>query len=180
MGNEASADDLVADVANLSIGDDKKDEKTQQVQDIPDAPVALKTLAHWILAECNNVVILSGAGVSVAAGIPDFRTPGTGLYDNLQKFQLPYAEAIFDVGFYRNNPQPFCTLAKEIWPGMIHSPTLTHSFISLLASKGKLLRVSSILSFSLSFGDGYFSLCGQNSTTSICLPLQCSGVHSKY
>lgn len=53
----------------------------------------------------------------------------------------PYPEAVFDVNFYRNNPQPFCSLAKEIWPGMIHSPTLTHSFMSLLASKEKLLRV---------------------------------------
>ena len=53
----------------------------------------------------------------------------------------PYPEAVFDVNFYRKNPQPFCSLAKEIWPGMIHSPTLTHSFISLLASKQKLLRV---------------------------------------
>jgi len=45
------------------------------------------------------------------------------------------------VGFYKNNPQPFCSLAREIWPGMIHSPTLTHTFMSLLASTGKLLRV---------------------------------------
>lgn len=78
---------------------------------------------------------------AVAAGIPDFRTPGTGLYDNLAKYNLPYPEAVFDVNFYRNNPQPFTSLAKEIWPGMIHSPTLTHSFISLLEKKGKLLRV---------------------------------------
>jgi len=37
----------------------------------------------------RSLVVLCGAGISVSAGIPDFRTPGTGLYDNLQKYDLP-------------------------------------------------------------------------------------------
>ena len=85
------ADALAAEVEKLSlgIGDEGKDSTPsveelqhtpdEKLQDIPDAPVALKTLAHWLLNDVKNVVVLSGAGVSVAAGIPDFRTPGTGL-----------------------------------------------------------------------------------------------------
>jgi NAD-dependent SIR2 family protein deacetylase len=89
----------------------------------------------------KKVLVVTGAGVSVAAGIPDFRSPGSGLYDNLHKYNLPYPEAIFDVDFYEQNPQPFVTLAKEIWPGVNYRPTLTHCFLSLLDKKGMLLRV---------------------------------------
>lgn len=90
----------------------------------------------------KKIVVLTGAGVSVSAGIPDFRTPGTGLYDNLQKYNLPYPEAVFDLNFYKRNQQPFLRLAKELWPvdGGDVSPTITHCFVKLLEEKGYLLR----------------------------------------
>ena len=37
----------------------------------------------------KKIVIVTGAGISVSAGIPDFRSPKTGLYSNLQKYKLP-------------------------------------------------------------------------------------------
>ena len=43
----------------------------------------------------KKIVVLTGAGISVSAGIPDFRSPGTGVYANLQKYNLPYPEALF-------------------------------------------------------------------------------------
>ena len=101
----------------------------------------LEILAEIIESgKAKNIMVLSGAGVSVAAGIPDFRTPGTGLYDNLQKYDLPSPQAIFDVEYYREKPGAFCMLAQELWPGLRNSPTLTHSFLKLLSEKGLLLR----------------------------------------
>jgi NAD-dependent SIR2 family protein deacetylase len=97
-------------------------------------------VASLIAAEDAKVVVLTGAGVSVSAGIPDFRTPGTGLYDNLKEYDLPYPEAVFDLGYYVANPAPFQRLCKELWPGNFN-PTPTHAFLKVLHDEGKLLRV---------------------------------------
>lgn len=68
------------------------------------------------------------------------QTPGTGLYDNLEAYgKLPYAEAIFDLRYFAENPAPFYRLCKELWPGQ-YSPTPTHTFIRLLHDKGVLRR----------------------------------------
>ena len=118
----------------------EKSDESDHIHDYEDTP-GLPSLARWIqTGEVSNILVLSGAGVSCNAGIPDFRTPGTGLYDNLAKYNLPYPEAVFDINFYRKNSGPFVSLASEIWPGLRHSPTLTHSFVKLLDDKGLLLR----------------------------------------
>jgi NAD+-dependent protein deacetylase SIR2 len=82
----------------------------------------------------------TGAGISTSAGIPDFRSPDTGLYANLARLKLPFAEAVFDISYFRNNPLPFYTLAHELYPGR-YKPTIAHSFIKLLHDKGRLLKL---------------------------------------
>lgn len=63
--------------------------------------------------------------------------PGTGLYSNLARLGLPYPEAVFDISFFRQTPEPFYALAKELYPGKFH-PTIGHSFIALLEQKSML------------------------------------------
>ena len=109
-----------------------------------DPPPTLETLAQDLAnSKYKNIVVLIGAGMSVSAGIPDFRTPGTGLYSKLEDYNLPYPEAIFELEYFRQNPAPFVDVAKAIWPGQADGPnaTLAHSFVALLEKRGLLKRV---------------------------------------
>ncbi|KAI1104041.1 NAD-dependent deacetylase sirtuin-2 [Jackrogersella minutella] len=101
---------------------------------------SLRAVAQFIKnGDAKKIVVMTGAGISTAAGIPDFRSPKTGLYHNLSRFKLPHPEAVFEIDFFRRNPAPFYLLAKELYPGNF-SPTVSHAFIALLAKKG-LLRM---------------------------------------
>ena len=70
---------------------------------------------------------------------PSSRTPGTGLYDNLQQYKIPDPTAIFDITFFVHNPKPFLILAKELYPGR-YQPNTVHHFVRLLQEKDVLLR----------------------------------------
>lgn len=53
------------------------------------------------MKNCSKIIVMCGAGISTSAGIPDFRTPGTGLYSQLEKYNLPSPESIFALDYFR-------------------------------------------------------------------------------
>jgi NAD-dependent deacetylase len=63
------------------------------------------TSVHDRLAElirsAGSVVALTGAGVSVPSGIPDFRSPGTGLWENVDPMEVAH------ISVWRREPERF-------------------------------------------------------------------------
>mmetsp|Transcript_32984 Transcript_32984/g.129444 ORF Transcript_32984/g.129444 Transcript_32984/m.129444 type:complete len:559 (-) Transcript_32984:319-1995(-) len=93
-----------------------------------------------LIQKSKRILVLTGAGVSVSCGIPDFRSPG-GLYDTVRdRFGLEEPQALFDINFFKFNPNPFFTLAKDIFPGGNVVPSLAHRFVRKIETKGQLLR----------------------------------------
>ncbi|KAG5499461.1 hypothetical protein JIQ42_04934 [Leishmania sp. Namibia] len=102
----------------------------------------LEGLARYIKKkDVRRILVLVGAGASVAAGIPDFRSPDTGIYANLGKYNLDDPTDAFSLTLLREKPEIFYTIAREInlWPGHFQ-PTAVHHFIRLLQDEGRLLR----------------------------------------
>ncbi|KAM3835189.1 NAD-dependent protein deacetylase sirtuin-1 isoform 2-T2 [Vipera latastei] len=93
-----------------------------------------------LLQECKKIIVLTGAGVSVSCGIPDFRSRD-GIYARLAVDfpDLPDPQAMFDIEYFRKDPRPFFKFAKEIYPGQFQ-PSLCHKFIALMDKERKLLR----------------------------------------
>ena len=84
----------------------------------------------------KNIVIMTGAGISVAAGIPDFRSPGSGLSDNIKEFNLATPESIFDIDVFRESPEAFYRIARDYLDTAKFRPTYVHHFCKMLHDKG--------------------------------------------
>ncbi len=78
------------------------------------------------LESAKNVIVMSGAGISTNAGIPDFRSKSAGLYN---KIYMPNPSDIFSLKFFKNNPEPFYEQMFDLFPLIMNAkPTITHYF----------------------------------------------------
>jgi NAD+-dependent protein deacetylase sirtuin 2 len=94
----------------------------------------------------KNIILLTGAGISTNAAIPDFRSPNTGLYDKIRKefkdkdIKLT-PESVFDINTFKEDPKIFYSLAGDILKSSNDvEPTKVHQFIKYLSDKKILLR----------------------------------------
>jgi len=93
-----------------------------------------------LIKSSSNILVLTGAGVSVSCGIPDFRSKD-GVYARLAEDfpDLPDPQSMFDIKYFRKDPRPFFKFAREIYPGQF-KPSPCHRFIQNIEQQEKLLR----------------------------------------
>jgi NAD+-dependent protein deacetylase SIR2 len=97
------------------------------------------------IARAKRVVAITGAGISVSSGIPDFRS-SDGLY-NLVKAKYPDAvvkgQDLFSASLFRtaHTAAVFYSFAASLKRAADDArPSRTHTFMATLARKNKLLR----------------------------------------
>ena len=95
-----------------------------------DAPSDLATLAE-LVRTAGSVVALTGAGVSVPSGIPDFRSPGTGLWEKVDPMEVAHIDAFRrdPVRFWRFYGERFATLAAKL-------PNGAHRVLARMEERG--------------------------------------------
>mmetsp|Transcript_5544 Transcript_5544/g.16537 ORF Transcript_5544/g.16537 Transcript_5544/m.16537 type:complete len:358 (-) Transcript_5544:124-1197(-) len=146
---DGASEDILRQVSRKDAPDDGSGRSVKKVEESVDVRNKEKYGRHYreLAALCESlkqgevkkVVVVTGAGVSTAAGVPDFRSED-GIYQRLRKHNISRPELIFDISFFRKNPVPFYKLAKELHAENI-KPTFGHYFIKLLDNKGLLRRL---------------------------------------
>lgn len=118
------------------------------------------TLEHAVslFQNSKNIIVLTGAGISTSLGVPDFRS-STGVYNLLENSKYSDPQELFHIENFTTDPSEFFKQAAKVFPRMqglvsadgrggstksadapmVPRYSLTHAFIALLQSKGKLL-----------------------------------------
>lgn len=89
-----------------------------------------------LIRESSCTVALTGAGISVPSGIPDFRTPGEGLWEKVDPMEVAHIEA------FRSDPARFWSFYRPRL-GMLGKvePNPAHAALAELERRGLLEAV---------------------------------------
>ena len=86
-----------------------------------------------LLREAGSVVALTGAGISVPSGIPDFRSPGTGLWENVNPMEVAHIDV------FRRDPERFWSFYGDRFQALeAIAPNPAHGALAELERAGHL------------------------------------------
>jgi NAD-dependent deacetylase len=86
-----------------------------------------------LVRDAGSVVALTGAGISVPSGIPDFRSPGSGLWENVNPMEVAHIDA------WRADPERFWHFYGDRFQTLeAKEPNGAHAALVELERRGKL------------------------------------------
>jgi NAD-dependent protein deacetylase/lipoamidase len=89
-----------------------------------------------LLRGARNAFVLTGAGVSVPSGIPDFRSPGTGIWEKVNPMEVAHIDA------FRRAPDRFWQFYGERFAKLVDKqPNAAHEAIAELEQRGMIRGV---------------------------------------
>jgi NAD-dependent deacetylase len=89
-----------------------------------------------LVADSERVVALTGAGVSVPSGIPDFRTPETGLWENVDPMDVAHIDV------FERDPARFWSYYRPRFHSLGDKrPNRAHAALAELERRGLLVGV---------------------------------------
>ena len=89
-----------------------------------------------LIGRSSSTVALTGAGISVPSGIPDFRTPGEGIWSNVDPFEVASIDA------FRRDPQRFWQFYRPRFSMLGDKrPNPAHVALATLEGRGLLAAV---------------------------------------
>lgn len=92
--------------------------------------------ASHLLLSAQHTVALTGAGISTPSGIPDFRSPGTGLWEQINPLMAASLTA------FRHHPERFFEWARPIAQKIIDAdPNPAHIALARLEKSGYLAGI---------------------------------------
>jgi NAD-dependent deacetylase len=89
-----------------------------------------------LLRQAERAVVLTGAGISVPSGIPDFRSPGTGLWENVDPMEVAHIDA------WRRDPDRFWSFYGQRFASLTDKqPNEAHLALAELERRGLIRAV---------------------------------------
>jgi NAD-dependent deacetylase len=89
-----------------------------------------------LLRNADRAVVLTGAGISVPSGIPDFRTPRTGLWEKVDPMEVAHIDA------WRRDPDRFWRFYGDRFASLVDKrPNDAHRALAQLERRGLIRAV---------------------------------------
>ena len=86
-----------------------------------------------LVRSAGSVVALTGAGISVPSGIPDFRSPGTGMWEHVNPMDVAHIDV------FKRDPERFWHFYGDRFASLEHKqPNDAHRALAELERRGLL------------------------------------------